>query len=330
MDVDLADGAPPSPPAADDNIYVPTVTVPPPPSSLPISLPSIPRRQLPFRVFISETPKKGGKVAVEKTSNGNVTMVPLESRARSSSPDIDIFPSASQTTLPGSFVTTLAPDEDSKMDSVESEEPSSTKVEPELPAPTVPLVRTGDFLNVEWQPNALEYFFGDEGHGDNALWNELTAFVDPAVEAKKGQKRGQKKSITIQDCLREFTKEERLGEDDTWYCPDCKKHQQATKKVEIWKVPDVLVFALKRFGSSRYSRDKIDDNVDFPVEGFDMEPFVQGDKVERRLAIESEGEDGGEPESLVYDLYAVDNHYGGMGGGHCAFPFCSPAREVNR
>lgn len=24
-------------------------------------------------------------------------------------------------------------------------------------------------------------------------------------------------------------------------------------------------------------------------------------------------------ENLVYDLFAVDNHYGGMGGGHCEF-----------
>ena len=117
-------------------------------------------------------------------------------------------------------------------------------------------------------------------------------------------------------CLTEFTKEERLGEDDMWYCPDCKKHQPATKAVELWKVPDVLVFALKRFSAGRYARDKIDDFVDFPIEGFNMEQFVEGDKVERRLA-EQSGVVVGEPESLIYDLYAVDNHYGGMGGGHC-------------
>src|SRR5216683_1568474 len=38
------------------------------------------------------------------------------------------------------------------------------------------------------------------------------------------------RGISLQDCLDEFTKEEQLGEDDLWYCPQCKKHQQATKK----------------------------------------------------------------------------------------------------
>jgi ubiquitin C-terminal hydrolase len=121
--------------------------------------------------------------------------------------------------------------------------------------------------------------------------------------------------------LTEFTKEERLGEEDMWYCSSCKDFKQATKKVEIWKAPDVLVFALKRFSSGRYTRDKIDDFVDFPLEGFDMEPFVEGDKVEKRLA-EEMGEGAapptiGEPnDSSLYDLYAVSNHFGGLGGGH--------------
>jgi ubiquitin C-terminal hydrolase len=138
--------------------------------------------------------------------------------------------------------------------------------------------------------------------------------VDPSIDAERRRPKGvPKKAITIQDCLTEFTKEERLGENDTWYCSVCKKHQQATKKVELWKVPDILVFAFKRFGSGRYTRDKIDDFVDFPLENFDMEPFVEGAKIERRLSGQTGEED---PETLIYDLYAVDNHYGGMGGGH--------------
>jgi ubiquitin carboxyl-terminal hydrolase 4/11/15 len=41
--------------------------------------------------------------------------------------------------------------------------------------------------------------------------------------------------------------------------------------------------------------------VDFPTEGLDLTS---------RVAMKEEGK------SLIYDLIAVDNHYGGLGGGH--------------
>lgn len=49
------------------------------------------------------------------------------------------------------------------------------------------------------------------------------------------------------------------------YCPNCKQHQQATKKLDLWSLPPVLVVHLKRFSYSRYMRDKLDSLVDFPL-----------------------------------------------------------------
>lgn len=49
------------------------------------------------------------------------------------------------------------------------------------------------------------------------------------------------------------------------YCPNCKEHQQATKKLDLWSLPPVLVVHLKRFSYSRYMRDKLDTLVDFPI-----------------------------------------------------------------
>lgn len=49
------------------------------------------------------------------------------------------------------------------------------------------------------------------------------------------------------------------------YCPNCKKHQQATKKFDLWSLPKILVVHLKRFSYSRYWRDKLDTVVEFPV-----------------------------------------------------------------
>lgn len=49
------------------------------------------------------------------------------------------------------------------------------------------------------------------------------------------------------------------------YCPNCKKHQQATKKFDLWSLPKILVVHLKRFSYSRYWRDKLDTVVEFPI-----------------------------------------------------------------
>ena len=60
------------------------------------------------------------------------------------------------------------------------------------------------------------------------------------------------------------------------------------------------MISLKRFSFNRYWRDKLDTHVDFPVHGLDMAPYIIN---------KNHG-------TAVYDLIAVSNHYGGMGGGH--------------
>jgi len=49
------------------------------------------------------------------------------------------------------------------------------------------------------------------------------------------------------------------------FCPVCKRHEQATKKFDIWQLPQVLVIHLKRFSYTRYWRDKLDTFVEFPI-----------------------------------------------------------------
>jgi ubiquitin carboxyl-terminal hydrolase 4/11/15 len=165
------------------------------------------------------------------------------------------------------------------------------------------------------------FYFPDLPTLENALWQVGQDFFHPEyVESKKAETARSNKDITLQDCLDEFTKEEKLGEDDLWYCPRCKKHQQATKRFDLWKVPDILVVHLKRFSNSRTLRDKIDTLVEFPIEGLDLEAMVGERQVANSLM--QQGVDivsmglGDVEEPLVYDLYAVDEHLGGLGGGH--------------
>ncbi|RKP28142.1 hypothetical protein SYNPS1DRAFT_11648 [Syncephalis pseudoplumigaleata] len=114
---------------------------------------------------------------------------------------------------------------------------------------------------------------------------------------------GTKGPLTLARCLEEFTRAEQLSEDDSWYCPQCKEHRQATKKFDLWRLPDTLVVHLKRFGQSRGWRDKIDDLVEFPITGLDLSEWVIGERADTASA-------------PIYDLYAVSNHFGGLGGGH--------------
>jgi len=184
------------------------------------------------------------------------------------------------------------------------------------------LLREGDAFFCEFDENMKAYYFGDDrSRWEHARWDTWDQFVHPEYEeSKKASAERKNKGISLQDCLDEFTKEEKLGEDDLWYCPRCKKHQQATKKFDLWKAPDVLVVHLKRFSNSRTLRDKIDTFIDFPVEGLDLGDMVQERGVAKRLLAQGvhveELKLGNLDEPLIYDLFGVDEHMGGLGGGH--------------
>ena len=57
----------------------------------------------------------------------------------------------------------------------------------------------------------------------------------------------------LDDCLNLFTKPEKLTKDNPWYCSNCKKHQEATKQMHIWRLPKYLIVTLKRFQASKAS-----------------------------------------------------------------------------
>ena len=87
------------------------------------------------------------------------------------------------------------------------------------------------------------------------------------------------REINLNNCLAEFKQSETLDEDNKWYCNKCQEHVQATKTLELYRVPKVLIISFKRFKASRNrygfgGGQKIDTHVDFPLEGLDMRPFV--------------------------------------------------------
>ncbi|XP_074459300.1 ubiquitin carboxyl-terminal hydrolase 4 isoform X2 [Larus michahellis] len=143
-------------------------------------------------------------------------------------------------------------------------------------------------LAIDWDSDTRRLLFDEQ---------EAQAF-----EKHESMLQPQKKKaiVALRDCIELFTTMETLGEHDPWYCPNCKKHQQATKKFDLWSLPRILVVHLKRFSYSRYWRDKLDTVVEFPIRGLNMSEFVCDPRAG----------------SYVYDLIAVSNHYGAMGVGH--------------
>jgi ubiquitin C-terminal hydrolase len=108
--------------------------------------------------------------------------------------------------------------------------------------------------------------------------------------------------LTLESCLERFSRKEELDQENMWYCPSCKEHKRASKKMVISRLPRVLIVHLKRFkrvAPDRPQFRKFADLITFPLEGLDMSPYCN---------------DPGAP--ATYDLFAVSSHYGSVSNGH--------------
>nr|CCA16839.1 ubiquitinspecific protease putative [Albugo laibachii Nc14] len=132
-----------------------------------------------------------------------------------------------------------------------------------------------------------------------------------SVQALHGSKSlgSNNETITLDACFKNFIKPETLDDANLWYCASCKAHRQAHKRIEIWKVPDILILSLKRFEYRNETlRDKLSVDVEFPLENLNMRPYC--------LQALDPNAANHFNRSLDYDLFAVSNHFGGMSFGH--------------
>ncbi|EFP82394.2 S-formylglutathione hydrolase [Puccinia graminis f. sp. tritici CRL 75-36-700-3] len=393
----------------------PTAEIPPSSSSQP-TLHAVPNL---FKISVPKTPCS--TVFPVSNAMGNAT-IELEERVKLSASKAPPGPapvSGVNEDANGSngAVFEMEENEDLYEDKAAAPEPRSSS-SPSHSSQTGPVVFEGDYFECEWTPSAMGHFFGlDKNLPNSKNWIDPPVIEDPELVASRvaeqNKKSGAAGELTIEECFKDFSKPEKLGSEDKWYCPRCKNHVQATKQMQIWKVPDILVVHFKRFSSARtsYGRSsKVDNFVDFPIQGLDLSNEVEGIKVVRELkkhqrnlkassrdqpvadqdqdhknlpqilvddhlpsssnpsdhnnndkvggegkeidAIledqntelddgkeerqqqqqqdgdrerdghenpQQEGEDDEdeeEEESLIYDLFAVDNHFGGLGGGH--------------
>ena len=105
--------------------------------------------------------------------------------------------------------------------------------------------------------------------------------------------------VSLLDCVRHFTKAERVSGSNSWFCVRCKTHRESAKQLEIWRLPPVLLIHLKRFSYVGKWKQKLDTSVNFPISSLDLSPMTLGPL-----------------KPPPYQLFAVSNHSGTLDGGH--------------
>uniref|UniRef100_A0A8C4YUL4 ubiquitinyl hydrolase 1 n=1 Tax=Gopherus evgoodei TaxID=1825980 RepID=A0A8C4YUL4_9SAUR len=148
------------------------------------------------------------------------------------------------------------------------------------------------YIAIDWDSDMKKRYY-DEEEAEGYVKHECMGHVQ------------RRQPVKLRECVELFTTVETLEEENPWYCPTCKRHQLATKKLDLWALPEVLIIHLKRFSYTRLAREKLDTLVEFPIRDLDFSDFI----IKPRADVA--------PAPHKYDLIAVSNHYGSLRDGHC-------------
>jgi ubiquitin carboxyl-terminal hydrolase 8 len=104
------------------------------------------------------------------------------------------------------------------------------------------------------------------------------------------------KNVTLENCLGEFIKIEKLNKEDRMKCDFCKRNNQASERARIWKPPKILVFHLKRFKMNNYGIVYSKDNtpIDYPIYDLNIKKFLSKNSPYK--------------DNCDYNLFAVNVH----------------------
>ena len=165
------------------------------------------------------------------------------------------------------------------------------------------------FVTMEWNDR------------DQMLNSNLDTFIEHSSlnDAIKQHRAMLNRTLTLDQCLDNFTRPERLDDDNKWYCSKCKDHVRAEKTMKLWRLPNILVVHLKRFEfRNALRREKLETYVDYPLEGLDMNKYCASSSAssENRKVDSNQANFISNDIPAAYDLFGVVNHYGRMGFGH--------------
>ncbi|EDW09333.2 ubiquitin carboxyl-terminal hydrolase 20 [Drosophila mojavensis] len=158
-------------------------------------------------------------------------------------------------------------------------------------------IPTRDFLNVLHQThslsvqslNAADLASARSNEGWIAwMWNMVRSWIFGP-------------SVTLYDCMASFFSADELKGDNMYSCERCNKLRTGIKYSRVLNLPEVLCIHLKRFRHDLSYSSKISSHVYFPLEGFDMRPYLHKDCTST---------------VPTYNLCSVICHHGTVGGGH--------------
>ncbi|CAF3977974.1 unnamed protein product, partial [Rotaria sp. Silwood2] len=115
------------------------------------------------------------------------------------------------------------------------------------------------------------------------------------------RKGSSKSSIPLKKCFEGLFKSEILSKNGKWFCNNCNRLTEATKKLDLWTVPKVLILQLKRFTYDLSNNTKIETLVDYPLDSLNLSDFVTNTDYDQNIR---------------FDLIATSCHSGSLAGGH--------------
>ena len=107
-------------------------------------------------------------------------------------------------------------------------------------------------------------------------------------------------AVSLESCLEEFIAETDV---DGYKCESCGKTSRSRMQMNIWRCPQILVIHLKRFSNSSWRRQKIDTEVRFPLDRFNLRQYC-GRSTDPSA------------QAPVYSLFGVSHHMGDLSSGH--------------
>lgn len=106
---------------------------------------------------------------------------------------------------------------------------------------------------------------------------------------------------SVTDALEKYLEEECLSGDEQWFCKKCNAKVDATKKIDLWKLPPVMILVLKRFdfNPQKCCFEKNNTLLRSPL-ALDLSEYCSSQQLN----------------GASYDIVGVANHIGTANGGH--------------
>jgi ubiquitin carboxyl-terminal hydrolase 8 len=109
------------------------------------------------------------------------------------------------------------------------------------------------------------------------------------------------KNVTLFDCFNKQCECELLDGENAWFNEKENKKQNVNKRLLFWSLPNIMIIDIKRFITSMNGKSKKNQQfIDIPINDVNFSKYVEGYA----------------KETFIYDLYAICNHHGQIGGGH--------------